>query len=64
MNERIRVNIASIVDREKLVAEIFIDDDLFCELNTEVGELAVELYPRRDGGPWKMPLQELMQTPR
>ena len=62
MTGRITIDIASPPDREKLVAEIFVDHEQLCELNIEAGELAVELYPRRDGNPWQMPLQELMQA--
>lgn len=53
------MDIASPPDREKLVAEIFLDREQLCELNTETGELVVELYPRRDGKPWVIPLHEL-----
>lgn len=62
MAGRITIDIASPPDREKLVAEIFVDHEQLCELNIETGELTLELYPRKDGGPWQMPLQELMQA--
>lgn len=52
MNPKSRICISSPPDREKLVAEIFFDEEQWGELNQEQGLLILEIYPRRDGKPW------------
>lgn len=54
-----RLCVSSPPDREKLVAEIFFGDDQFAELNQEGAELQLEIYSRRDGKPWQVPLGTL-----
>jgi hypothetical protein len=46
--------ISSPPDRLKLVAEIFFSGEQFAELNQESEEVAIEIYPRRDGKPWNL----------
>ena len=48
------VVLASPPDRKFLVAEIFFDSEQLAEINQESGELMLEIYPRRDGKPWKL----------
>lgn len=54
------VEIASVPDRERLVAEVFFGNTMIAELNTETGELLIELYPRPDGEPWKMDAERFL----
>lgn len=46
-------------DRELLVAELSVGGQQIAEINRESGRLGVELYGRRDGTPWALPLFEL-----
>ncbi len=55
----IEIAISSPPDRERLVAEIFIDHELIAEIKNESGEPDLELYPRRDGQPWRLNYLEL-----
>lgn len=59
---RISIDIASLPDREKLVAELFVGTEQFAELNTESGELLLEVYPRQDGEPWRLSYAELLEA--
>jgi len=53
-----RVTVASPPDREYLVSEVFFEGDQWAEVNQESGSLTVELYPRRDGQPWRLDFEE------
>jgi hypothetical protein len=63
-----RITIAVPPDREHLVAEVSIETTVgkrkvlgeFFELNTENGELTVEIYNRDDGKDWVISFQDLM----
>jgi len=55
------VNLASPPDRERLVAEVFLNDVQVAEINQESGDLSVEIYPRPDGKPWSMPYEDLLK---
>ena len=46
------VTIASVPDRDQLVAEIWIEGILFGEVRTDALNTYVELYSRPDGKPW------------
>jgi hypothetical protein len=54
MNDDLRISISSPLDREFLVAEIFINNEQWVELNQEEGVLLLEIYPRRDKQPWRI----------
>ena len=51
----IEIVVASLPDRDRLVAELWWEDQRLAEINQEHG-LSVELYPRQDGRPWRIPL--------
>lgn len=55
---KMRMDIASPPDREKLVAELFFGSEQWAEINQESDSLVIELYPRRDGRPWEFPYHE------
>jgi hypothetical protein len=47
-----KIAIASPPDRDKLVAMIDFGNEQWAEINQGLGELVLEIYPRRDGKPW------------
>lgn len=53
MKPAITVTIASLPDREELVAEIMYGNVQWCELSQEKGRLMLEFYPHPAGQPWK-----------
>ena len=52
------VSIESPPDREKLVAGLLYEDEQWAEVNQEFGVLHLEIYPRRDGQPWRFSFDE------
>jgi hypothetical protein len=62
MNHNIRITIASPPDREKLVAEIFFGNEQWAELNQEEDDLRLEIYPKQDGRPWLISLQDAVRA--
>jgi hypothetical protein len=62
MNAQMRVELASPPDREKLVAPILVDNEQWAEVNQETDRLKIEIYPRRDGGPWVFDLEEVLES--
>ena len=57
---KITVNLASPPDREKIVAEVFCDDEQWAEVHQEKKDLTLEVYPRRDGKPWALSYDEAL----
>ncbi|MEO8394024.1 MAG: hypothetical protein ABI700_13625 [Chloroflexota bacterium] len=57
-----RVQIASVSDRAKLVAEIYYKGEYLGELNQDGPCLAIEIYPNPSGEPWRLELAELMKV--
>jgi hypothetical protein len=52
---RLTIDVASVPDRERVVAEIFFDDGQWAEVLCENDEaLEVECYPKPDGSPWRL----------
>jgi hypothetical protein len=60
MDTKIRVEIASPPDRNKLVANLIVGNEQLAEINQEGSELQLELYPRRDGGAWLIGFDEMV----
>lgn len=60
--EGIKINIASPPDRDLLTCEIMVGNDQIAELNQDDGALTFENYPRRDGKPWKIDGDLLIET--
>jgi hypothetical protein len=54
--------IASVPDREELVAEIWDGDIMLAELSQDGGELVLRIYPKPTGEPWSFEMEELLQT--
>ncbi|EGI76940.1 hypothetical protein HGR_09209 [Hylemonella gracilis ATCC 19624] len=57
-----RFTIASVPDRQEVVAEIFFGDIQVAELNTESGDLSIEIYPRPNGKPWCLDAEQFLQA--
>lgn len=62
MNSKMRICISSPPDREKLVAELFFEDEQWAELNQEGESLILEIYPKRSGEPWQFHFEEMLET--
>lgn len=57
MKHELSYQIASVPDREKLVAERWLDNEMWGEINQEGNTINLELYPKPDGGPWRFPAE-------
>ncbi len=57
-----RICISSPPDREKLVAEVFFDDEQFAEVNQEGPKFEVEIYPLQNGQAWTAPFDFVVAT--
>jgi hypothetical protein len=55
-----RVCTSSPPDREQLVAEIFLGDEQWAELNQEGNKLSLEIYPKRSGGHWLLEFEDAL----
>jgi hypothetical protein len=62
MDGKLRISISSPPDRERLVADIFVGNVQWAELNQETGELTFEFYPRPDGKFWQLDYVFVMQA--
>ena len=60
--EHFKISISSPPDRDCLVAEIFMDNNQWAEVNQESGELMLELYPRKDGQPWVFDFETALEV--
>ena len=58
MKDKPRICISSPPDRDKLVAEVFFGDAQWAELNQEGEAIEAIFYPRPDGEPWRIHLEE------
>jgi hypothetical protein len=57
------IDIASVSDRNRLVAEVWVGDTQWAEVLCENGrDLEVEFYPKPDGTPWRLPLREALEA--
>ena len=62
MNNHLRVAIISPPDREFPAAEIMLGDEQLAELNQEEGILSLEIYHRRDGQPWRVSYDAVLEA--
>jgi hypothetical protein len=54
-----KVEVASVPDREDVVAEVWFFDDLFAELRRENGVVRIQIYGLAKGGAWDFDDREL-----
>lgn len=45
-------------DRDSLVAEVWVDGMMFCEVRRVATECIIEVYSRPDSTPWELKLNE------
>lgn len=62
MGTHIEIIIASLPDRTRLVAEVWIDNQQFAEISQETADVLVELYPPTKDKMWKVDYQTLVNT--
>lgn len=58
----ISIQIASLPDRENVVAELWSGDKQVGEVSKEGAQPEIEIYPNPDGGPWWFPVDELLEA--
>ena len=54
--------ITSPPDRASVVAEVYVGNSQLAELSAQGGRVKCELYPRADGHPWRVDVDELIQS--
>ena len=52
------VEIASVSDRDDLVAEIWLDGAMVAELHRDDGKFKIDIYPNESGQPWCFELSD------
>ena len=62
MSEKMRICISSPPDRAQLVAEIFLGDEQWAELNQEGNRLSLEIYSRRSSRAWQLDLEDVLNV--
>lgn len=55
-----RIQIASVPDREKLIAEIYFHRYQLAEINQEGAALQIEIYSHPSGKEWRLDFTEMM----
>ncbi|RLC19102.1 MAG: hypothetical protein DRI57_07645 [Deltaproteobacteria bacterium] len=60
MNNNFTVEIASVPDRENLVAEIWLGDIMVAELSDCNGKAMLEIYPNDKGSRWNVECEEFI----
>jgi hypothetical protein len=59
--DRFRITIASLPDRENLVAEVIYDDVEWAEISQETrGEMIIQFYPHPRQEFWEFPLDQAL----
>lgn len=56
------INLASLPDRDNVVAEIWHGKYLLAELRREGDSLRLQLYPGPNGAPWDVPHHDFVQA--
>lgn len=56
------INLASLPDRDSVVAEVWRGKHLLAELRREAGALRLQLYSGPNGAPWDVLHEELVQA--
>jgi len=56
------VTIASVPDRENVVAELWYQDQLWGELSYENNEFQLEIYPSSKGEAWNFNYEKILQS--
>lgn len=62
MTTKITITIASVPDREELVAELWFGDTQWAELSQEGDCLVLQVYPRPSGQPWTFEFTDVVDA--
>src|SRR5262249_40812017 len=62
MSEKMRICISSPPDRKRLVAELFLDNEQWAELNQEGNRLELEIYPKLSGSAWRLDFEDVLNV--
>lgn len=62
MISKIEIILASLPDRENMVAELWVEKSQLAEIQIEGSDLRVELYARRDGASWSIEYPVLLDA--
>ncbi len=60
--EKFRITVASLPDREQLVAEIFYEGVQWAEISQEANELIVQFYSHPRQAYWEFPLEKALEV--
>ena len=60
--KNLNVQVASVDDREGLVAEIWHENEMVAEVNAETGKPQIEIYRCQSSGHWKFDLEEFLES--
>jgi hypothetical protein len=60
--EKFRITVASLPDREQLVAEILYEGVQWAEISQEASELIVQLYSHPRQEYWEFPLEKALEA--
>lgn len=61
MTTEMTILIASLIDREYLVAELWCGNAQWGEVSQEQGSLALEIYPNPTGEPWAFKFNDVVE---
>lgn len=62
MSDELTVTIASVPDRDDVVAELWVGDEQCGEVSREGSTLRLELYARPGGVPWRVAFDEFLEV--
>lgn len=60
--EKFRITLASLPDREHLVAEVLYDGIQWAEISQETDEFIVQFYPHPSKNHWEFPFNEAIEV--
>jgi hypothetical protein len=58
----IRIVIASVPDRDELVAELWVGEIQWAELSHDSGDMILQIYSNPTGKPWEFPPDEIVES--
>lgn len=58
MTTKMEITVGSVPDRENLVAELWYDNVMWCEISKEESDFTLEIYPNPSGKPWAFKFEE------
>jgi len=63
-NDKFSVQVASVPDRESLVAEVWLGQEQLAELRYEPEGVRMQIYSAPSGQPWDVPYDEFIRVLR